>query len=692
MIKFDYNTRLLSINTPYNADFIEKIKGIQTSRFNPNKKNWQVYPIPTNINHLLEIAKKFNFYEELEGILSDILSNGDLLDLPDKIDLSALKTEIEKYRFKIKLRPYQIEGIANMLNWKRCFNADDMGLGKTAQAICAVEIYKLFPCLVVTPNSVKYNWVKEWNKWVDDRKIFVIESGVKTIPTNCDVYIINYDSLASKSGKRVTPKFPILKETNWQSIIVDESQYVKNATSNRSKALLKIVDDVEFRFLLSGTAVMNRPSELINQLVVLGQFNNLFQNWKKFVENYCDAKEGQFGYDIKGASNLDELHYLLRLNCYVRREKWQVLQDLPSRTENIVECGLSNFGEYSLAENDYIRFVNDNMDGKESLLRAQFITRLTILKKLSITGKLSFISEWLKTWRESTDEKLVIFGVHREPLEKLSKEFCCDCIIGGVKAKDRLDIVEKWKTNKKQFLFGNIESLGVGVDGLQECSSNCVFIELPDRPADIEQAISRVERSGQKNNIGVYFIIADKSIDITLQQTLLEKKEIVDAVVIGQQFLKREIVCYTDGSCYYKSGLGGSGCYMIIDGKETFLRKGFKNTKTGRTEIHAVLLALRNIEDKSRRVKILSDSAYVVNAVNEGIWKWFSEGKQDIANRDLWIQMVDELELFIDNGGDVRLQHIKGHVGHFGNEVADLLAEFKTQEVYVDDGIYNDYK
>lgn len=152
---------------------------------------------------------------------------------------------------------------------------------------------------------------------------------------------------------------------------------------------------------------------------------------------------------------------------------------------------------------------------------------------------------------------------------------------------------------------------------------------------------------------------------------------------------KTDYIIFTDGSATTKGEcLGGSGAYIKRnkDGKEFYLRKGLKYTKTGRTEINALLMALRFFDDKSLSLEIYSDSQYVVNSVSKG-WaeSWVELNDIEKKNLDLWREVVNEVNQYKKNGGKIMIFHIKGHSGILGNEIADTLADYKTQQSWDND-------
>jgi SWI/SNF-related matrix-associated actin-dependent regulator 1 of chromatin subfamily A len=422
-----------------------------------------------------------------------------------------------------------------MIETGKFLNGDDMGLGKTGQTICTTETINQWPILIITPANVKYNWEKEWKKWTKKRKVTVIESS-KENNWNADVVIINYDILGRKNKEtgKVGLYFEELKK-DWKVIVGDESQYLKNTKAIRTKMFKKLSKNVEYRYLLSGTMIMNRPIELVSQLQILGNFEELFGTWYRFVYRYCNAHKTRFGLDTSGASNTVELHKILEKTCYIRREKRDVLDELPERQEILLNFPITNAQEYKLAEGNLIQYLLKI--SKEKAIAAQnaeHLVLLNTLRQLTVKGKLKEVENWIEEFLESSQEKLMVVGNFKKPLEYLHKKFKSELITGGVSSKEKLKIIERFKTNKKRIIFGNIQSIGTGTDGLQDSASTMLIIDLPNRWTDIEQLIGRLERIGQLNKIMIYFGLDMDTIDGKIWTLLQQKKFITDVVNKGQ--------------------------------------------------------------------------------------------------------------------------------------------------------------
>lgn len=522
-IGFDYR--------PYLVAAMKKFK----ANYNIATKEWY---IQLGLGDTLQL-KGFleeNGFEHKKVILPRDI---ELVEITPSIDEDLLREMIDYLNFPMKPRDYQIEGITYMINHGNCINGCECGLGKSAQSILYTEVLDLFPCLVICPSSVKSSWLKEWNRWNPNRSIHIIDSkDSENTDWKADVTIINYDYLykRGKSTEGIKLRYSRSLSKKWGTVILDEIHLCKNPKSLRSKSVKKIVSKALKVLALSGTLIMNRPQELINILEILGRFRELFPNLQYYLYRYCNAKKTRFGLDCSGASYTSELNEIITHYCYFRKNKRDVLKELPDIIDQIIDCSITNKKEYCKAEEDLIEYLMDiDIDKAERAKKAEHLVKIANLKRLSLEGKLKSIEQFIKDWIEGNeDEKIIIFGTLTEPLVELSKKFkeSCELVIGESTTEEKMNRVERWKKTK-QILFANIATLSTGVDGLQEVCSNMIFIEYPNGPTYLEQAISRLERMGQKNSINIYYLMSQETIDVRLKEIIDNKSRIINAVNKG---------------------------------------------------------------------------------------------------------------------------------------------------------------
>lgn len=519
----------------YDERLVKEIKRFVGAGYNPENKEWYIpFTLPT-VAPLQKWLHDNGFVEGMNYYPSKRVL--EYQEPPVIITPEDVAIACKELGFKRMPRPYQCEGIAYMINHGNCINGDDCGLGKTGQTIATLELMDAFPALVITPASVKYNWKKEWEKWNPTRTVGVVGRKKKfneNVWQN-DVIIINYDILGERGLDKPTAKFKELLKKRWASCVMDEIHFLKSEKALRTKMAKKIVKTVPHVWGLTGTLTQNKPADLIQPFTIIRRFEDIFGSTKEFKYRYCNAKITVFGMDCSGFSNLEELHELLRMGGYIRRNKRDVLDELPPMVEQTIDVPISNTREYRKAENNLLEYLEKiDINKVNSAVNAPHLVMIQTLKQLSIEGKLPFITTYIKEWLEANEgEQLLVFGVHRMPLQQLAEYFKAPLIQGGVSADKKQQIVNEFSNGGHRLLFANIQSAGTGTDGLQDNCSNLVYIELPDKSTELEQANARLERMGQRNSINITYLLSPDTIDADIKEMVADKGMITGLVNKG---------------------------------------------------------------------------------------------------------------------------------------------------------------
>lgn len=519
----------------YDERLVKEIKRFVGAGYNPENKEWYIpFTLPT-VAPLQKWLHDNGFVEGMNYYPSKRVL--EYQEPPVIITPEDVAIACKELGFKRMPRPYQCEGIAYMINHGNCINGDDCGLGKTGQTIATLELMDAFPALVITPASVKYNWKKEWEKWNPTRTVGVVGRKKKfneNVWQN-DVIIINYDILGERGLDKPTAKFKELLKKRWASCVMDEIHFLKSKKALRTKMAKKIVKTVPHVWGLTGTLTQNKPADLIQPFTIIRRFEDIFGSTKEFKYRYCNAKMTVFGMDCSGFSNLEELHELLRMGGYIRRNKRDVLDELPPMVEQTIDVPISNTREYRKAENNLLEYLEKiDINKVNSAVNAPHLVMIQTLKQLSIEGKLPFITTYIKEWLEANEgEQLLVFGVHRMPLQQLAEYFKAPLIQGGVSADKKQQIVNEFSNGGHRLLFANIQSAGTGTDGLQDNCSNLVYIELPDKSTELEQANARLERMGQRNSINITYLLSPDTIDADIKEMVADKGMITGLVNKG---------------------------------------------------------------------------------------------------------------------------------------------------------------
>lgn len=532
-----HNPKTFCITFPFSYDLVNKVKTLVGKRWNPAGKYWTAPINDFNKGKLEEWGFTFDQY------ISKFQKEKPKELAVDEIDTTA------------KLRPYQVEGI----NWFTTHNgsillSDEQGLGKTVQTISYVNSVKKFPCFIVCPASLKYNWQKEIVKWTKDENIFICEGKEPNITaTKLRKYnwiICNYDIIAGhsqdtiKGDKEATRKMRALpswhntiKEMSPSIMVLDESQNIKNEDSKRTKSIMELGRWIPSISCLSGTPISNRPMEFYTTIKLIDP--TMFPNKYVFGRRYCGPVNNGFGTTYNGATNIEELHQILTSAFMLRRLKSDVLKDLPEKQKIVIPVEISghNAVKYYEAEQDLIKFLKKYADHKkvESAKRAEAIMKLNILRKLVVEAKANTCLEWIEEFLES-GKKLVVFAWHQNIVNLIYEKFgrIAVKIDGSVSSKDRQQAVESFQNDEKIRLFvGNIKAAGTGLT-LTAASDTCT-IELSWSPSDLAQAEDRVHRIGQKNGVCNYYLLAKDTIDDYMMNLIDEKKKVFDMLMDGKE-------------------------------------------------------------------------------------------------------------------------------------------------------------
>jgi SNF2 family DNA or RNA helicase len=507
------------IDFPYNPEFNVEVKKINNRFKKIGNRAIRIIPITAeNAAKLETLCEKFEI-EITETAKTEIKNATKKAEQ----NLEASKAENENIEIDGlggELRPFQKAGVAYAIQNKRTFIADEMGLGKTVQGLAAIHAQDAYPALVVCPASLKLNWKRESGKWLPGKNVSVFTPKSKP----ADVEIINYDILKKN--------LEILQGRGFKSIIFDESHYIKNGKSQRSQAAKKLAKGIDIRIALTGTPILNRPNELINQLDTIGRLDEMGGFWK-FAKRYCNAHRGRWGWDLSGSSNLDELNEKLRQTCYVRREKKNVLKELPEKQRTVITIPISNKAEYKSAAKNLIAWISENEsdDAAISAMSAEHLVRIEKLKQLAAEGKMKAAIEWIHSFLE-TGEKIVIFGTHKTVIDSIKNEFHCPTITGSDSVELRQKAVDQFQNDPDcRVIALNIKAGGVGLT--LTASSNVVFLEQGWTPGEHDQAEDRCHRIGQENSVNAWYLLAENTIDQDIHDLIEEKRMVVDEATDG---------------------------------------------------------------------------------------------------------------------------------------------------------------
>lgn len=532
----------------FDPAILAAVKRIPGRRYTPSG-GWSV---PFSSREAVErLALRYNLY--MDGLDTWEKEEFDYTVKP----LRPLQTQIT---LKKPLYSFQAEGVQYILDHNKVIVGDKPGLGKTAQAIAAVVAKKAFPCLIVCPSTLKYNWKSEIEeKWTACKAEILDNSIGRTwqFLYQCGMaqfFIVNYESLKKFFVQRInTPAKPegetpkrktafMLKDVVFKqeaslfaSLIVDEAHRCKEITTQQTKLVKGLSIGRKMCLLLTGTPVVNTPEDLISLLGILDHFGNRspFGTYKQFKNRFCSTDR-----------NWDKLQVLLRNNCYYSREKKDVLKDLPEKTRTVVKCDITTRREYEDALTDLsdylVRYQDADDEKVQRAMRGEVMVRIGILKNISARGKLNSVAEYVGDLLAS-GEKMILF-VHLKDVAKMLKGFFPSAvtILGEDGMEEREAAVQKFQNDPKtQLIICSIKAAGVGLT--LTAAHTVGFVELPWHGADCEQCEDRAHRIGQKDSVDCLYFLGKDTIDEHIYQ-IIQKKIGMARAITGERNETREEV------------------------------------------------------------------------------------------------------------------------------------------------------
>lgn len=551
-------SRGFEIQFPFDLRIKDAIKRINGSYFRGADKTWVV---PKHQNR--EIDQLRARFGVMDPNLAAIEMPEQANQAPELPDLD-IQLDIPRTLF-----PFQEKGVAYCRSKRKVIIGDQPGLGKTSQAIAAVHSLKAFPCLIICPATLKLNWQKEWME-VAGRRSMILQDSVKNTwhqyykTGMVDVFITNYESLKKffveqgwskpKDGPFRMNQIPFKETINlFKTIVVDESHKIKDGTTQQTKFVMGICKGKENVFLLTGTPVVNKPKDLIAQLHAIDRLKEVVEHipqpvdrhgklsdasgYNRFINRYCGGGQG--------ATNLKELNSRLTMNCFYRREKSEVLKDLPAKMRQVVLCEIANRTEYLKAETqfvDYLKSVKGCTDAEvRKKLRGEVMVKMGILKQISARGKMNEVKEYVDEIVES-GEKIILFCHLKEIAHQLRQFYPgCVSITGDDSTEVRQQSVTRFQNDPKvQVIICSIKAAGVGIT--LTASSRVAFIEFPWTFADCEQCEDRAHRIGQKDSVQCSYFLGENTIDRYCYELIQKKKSMMQEVTGASDDVQEEIV------------------------------------------------------------------------------------------------------------------------------------------------------
>lgn len=444
------------------------------------------------------------------------------------------------------LRNYQQQGLA-WLQYLRANDlagilADDMGLGKTAQAIAHLLIEKEQgrmdrPSLVVLPTSLVFNWKSELGRFAPGLSVLVLHGSERkqqfdAIPQH-DIVLTTYP-LLWRDAEALLP-------FDYHYLLLDEAQYVKNASSKSAQAVRQL--RARHRLCLTGTPMENHLGELWAQFDFL--MPGFLEDSKRFARIWRTPVE-------KNADN-ERLKLLnQRVRPFIlRRSKTDVAKELPPKTVIVRAVELAG------AQRDLYETVRSAMDSKvraeiasKGLNRSQIVLLDALLKLRQVccdprllksvrtarrmhSAKLGLLRDMLPEM-VAEGRRILLFSQFTEMLALIQEELEQAAIpfakLTG-QTKDRETPVKRFQQGEVPVFLISLKAGGVGLN--LTAADTVIHYDPWWNPAVENQATDRAHRIGQQNSVFVYKLIVAGSIEEKML-ALQERKAQLAAGMLGK--------------------------------------------------------------------------------------------------------------------------------------------------------------
>jgi ribosomal protein L40E len=590
---------------PYDAAMVKAMRQVPGARYRDDPKRYELTPTAPTARKLAAFCAAYEVVvaDEVAPQLAQLASEAEQLVSTSK----ALDADVQVDGLREGMTPfgYQRAAVKYGTHTRRTFFADPVGLGKTIEALLTLWLNRAFPAVIVSPMKVRTNWALEWLTWIGDGlKVAVIvprstsdrdkarlrargiRVDVATATPGADVYVVAYDGVEEAA--------PSLIALAPRALVLDESQAVKTHTTKkicrecgadlakggkecqeghdvrtvkgkpaktekvykvtRVRAcwdLSRAVPADGFVLCLSATPNKNHTEDFVAQLDIMGQLKAFGGKWA-FLKRYCDAYRDKYGWHTEGSSNEMELNEKLRAVCYLRRDKAEVLPDLPPLQRNYltVEVPESAMAEYRRAESDVAGFLAERAArlaaelgedpraaGWKARLKAEaaeHLVRINTLRRLAALAKIDVAAEWVTDFLEQTDRKLLIFAHHHDVIDALVARFQCASITGETTSAQAEEAKARFQTDPTcRLLVVGIMAGGTGLT--LTAAEDELFLEQVWTPGDHDQAEGRAYgRVNDAHGVTATYMILFDSIDEDMRDLNRSKRADFEAAAEGK--------------------------------------------------------------------------------------------------------------------------------------------------------------
>lgn len=489
----------------------------------------------------------------------------------DQLGLAPLNPDFTKITWPEGKKPFlhQIEFVKWAMSRRASYIAGEAGTGKTPAAVMCMNA-EPGPSIIVCPAFLALNWAAEieaWTTWKNKPQIDIVQGQKHFFDEKADIYIVP----ASVVHVDRIREFFFESGRRFKWLFIDEAHYFKNPEVKRTQSVLggrvlvgnkkkvwKGLHHISDHVVdMSGTPMPNgRPLELFPVLSKHAPHVIGYLDKHRYALRYCDAFEGEWGWDYTGASNLEEFNARLNKD-FMLTKRLEECVDLPpkmpakflyledDRGAKLIESEMKILNEVSLDE-----IIKAEMLRDEAYAEKISYATASMGDNVFVSGGFQFLSELrkrnglrkvdqsLKVLKEIIEDKgeVVVFAWHKEVVHLLADglaKYEPFVITGETAMKKRHASVQEFqKSNSRNVFVANIEAAGVGLTLTK--AATVVFVEPSWVPGQNDQAINRLYRITQTRSVQPIFLVWKNSLDHMILNAHQHKNRKIDKGIYGK--------------------------------------------------------------------------------------------------------------------------------------------------------------
>ncbi|HPJ69033.1 MAG TPA: DEAD/DEAH box helicase [Desulfobacteraceae bacterium] len=457
--------------------------------------------------------------------------------IENEVDINSIKDAAEDcsvpQNLNASLYPYQEQGF----KWMRymlaesygCLLGDEMGLGKTLQVIAVILSLVQNgkgPVLVVAPVSLLANWFNECKKFAASLKVLIHHGPDRTGSCksfrDCDVIVTAYSTACSDIS--------LLNMINWDLVVLDEAQNIKNPEGKRGKFIKKI--NREASIAITGTPFENHITDVwsLMDFIIPGMLGTVGQFSRKIPDT------------TEGGAMIEPIVSPIILRRLVK----DVAKDLPEKV--IIPQPIAMSEPEIRQYNELRQVISDTLtDGGVNIMTIQrlrmFCTHPDVASEINMSDPFATSIKYQRLTELveeiiSCGDKIIIFTSFTKMIDifvsDLASRFLVKtmCIYGETPIPDRQNIVNQFNEYPRPaVLVLNPRAAGVGLNITG--ANHVIHYNLEWNPAVEDQASARAYRRGQKKTVFIYRLFYEHTVEEIINKRLNRKRDIASTTIVG---------------------------------------------------------------------------------------------------------------------------------------------------------------